>query len=307
MGNQAAWLNTPHSDSRMNMVTAIPNTGTVLAALDKTKHKLLICTASGSGLILDHVYLCNEAGDALIDITTGAPHTHSSSTDGGELVNLFIANSKFFDLSLTKTNDLITSGTTWNKSITSTGTIADDTDGTTGERSIKLLTGATSGSGSTITYPHLVLNFAKRSLYQFKCRFSATTALAFHSGIQADDVIAADSNARKYNAEVCTVTNTNWFLRTATGSANSTSDTGTAFTTNRAGIRIEHYPDLGTPRADMYIDAGTVFQKTTNIPTSGVTADNNLIKHSLKNSAAADKNLFMYGCRLRYTVSDEWA
>jgi hypothetical protein len=296
---------TPVSVSKINFMELVSGTGAELAALDKSKHRLVSCTSTGSGYTLDHVYLFSTDGTTAIDLSNIASHTHTSSSDGGDIVDVFRANPKFMDLILTKTNDLDKAN--WIQTVTSTGSIANDTDGTTGERSIKLLTGATSGSGSTISYPHLQLNFTKRAIYQFKCRFSATTALAFHSGVGADDVTAADSNTRKFNAEVCTATNTNWFLRTADGTGNSTSDTGTAFTTSRVGIRIETFPDLGTPQVDMYIDAGTVFSKTSNIPTSSTTADNNLIKHSLKNSAAADKNLFMYGCRLRYTISDEWA
>ena len=304
LGNE--WDNaTPASAVKLNGMTVTYGTGTYLAALDKTKHKILVCTSTGSGFTLDHVYLCTEDGTTTIDLSTVQAHTHTSSTDGGGLITLFVGNPLFMDLVLTKTNDVVK--VRYNETLTGTASTFDDTDGTTGERSIKLLTGATSGSGATEAYPHLQLDFAKRALYQFKIRFSATTSLAFHSGVGADDVTAADSNTRKFNAEVCTATNTNWFLRTANGSSNTTSDSGTAFTTNRAGIRIETYPDLGTPEADMYIDTGTVFQKTTTIPFDSTTADNNLIKHSLKNSTAADKNAWMYGCRLRYTINDQWA
>jgi len=308
MGLGDAWTSTTAgSVTKLNTSTIIWGSGEYLQTLDKTKHKVVVCTETSSGLTIDHVYLADSLGETWIDLSTVAAHTHSSGTDGGDLTTVFIANPKFFDLSLTKSSDLITSGTTWLKTLVSTGTITDDTDGTSGERSIKLLTGATSGGAATISYPHLQLDFSKRSIFQFKVRLSATTALAYHAGVGADNVTSADSNTIKYNAEVCTVTNTNWFLRSADGAANSTSDSGTAFDTNRVGIRIEHYPDLGTPRADMYIGAGTVFQKTSNIPTTGATSDANLVKHSLKNSAAADKNAFVYGTRLRYTISDEWA
>ena len=298
LGNE--WTSiTSGSTSKLNGMTVTWGTGAYLASLDKTQHKLVVCTSTGSGLTIDHVYLADSTGTTWIDLA-------DIVTSGGttNIITIFIGDPKFFDLILTKTNDLDKAN--WIQTIAGTGTIANDDDATTHERSIKLLTGATSGSGSTISYPHLQNDFSKTSMFEFKVRLSATTALAMHNGVGADDVTAADSNTIKYNAEVCTVTNTNWFLRTASGSANSTSDSGTAFTTNRVGIRIEHYPTAGTPRADMYIGAGTVFQKTSNIPTSGVTADNNLIKHSLKNSAAADKNAFIYGTRLRYSVNDEW-
>ncbi len=298
MGDE--WATTAGSTSKLNLVTVTSGTGTYLSGLDKTKHKLVVCTSTSGGLTADHVYLADSTGTTWIDL---ADIIGTSGTTN--IINIFIGDPKFFDLMLTKTNDLDKAN--WNQTVTSTGTIANDTDGTDFSRSIKLLTGATSGSGSTISYPHLQNDFSKTSMFEFKVRLSATTALAYHAGVGADDVTAADSNIIKYNAEVCTTLGANWYLRTASGSANSTSDSGTAFTTSRTGIRIEHYPTAGTPRADMYIGAGTVFQKTTNIPITGVTADNNLIKHSLKNSAAADKNAFIYGTRLRYSINDEWA
>jgi len=294
-----SWGTTEGSTSKLNKMTVPSGTGDYLQTLDKSKHKLVVCTSTSGGLTINHVYLASADATTWIDLADIVGT--SGSTD---VINIFIGDPKFYDLMLTKTNDL--QSAQWIGTAVSSGTVANDTDGTTGERSIKLLTGATSGGAYTISYPHLQNDFSKTSMFEFKVRLSATTALAYHAGVGADDVTAADSNTIKYNAEVCTVSNTNWWLRTASGSANSSSDSGTAFTTNRVGIRIEHYPTAGTPRADMYIGAGTVFSKTTNIPVSGATADNNLIKHSLKNSTTADKNAFIYGSRLRYTVNDEW-
>jgi len=57
----------------------------------------------------------------------------------------------------------------------------------------------------------------------------------------------------------------------------------------------------------MYVDANNAFQKTTNIPISGSSSQNAVIKHSVKNSTGADRPLLMYGCRLSYTTNDDWA
>jgi len=295
---------TPGSSSRINKQLIISDTGTNLAALNKANIRAVRCTATGSGLTVNHFYIVNAALDAFIDVSASGSHTHTSSADGGSLIDIFESNPKFMDLALTKTDEL--DKAKWIETLVTTGTTANDTDGTTGERSLKLLTGATSGGAATLGYPHLRLGFANRVIYQTKLRFSATTALAFHTGIDCDNVTAADSNNRKLQAEICTVTNNNWWLRTADNTASTGSDTGIAFSTTRSGIKIVHKPDLGVPETDLYIDAGTVLVKTTNIPVSSSSTDNNLIKHSLKNSAAADKNLFMYGCRLRYTIADDW-
>ena len=297
LGDEWAGI-TPGSTAKLNGCTITYGTGTYLDSLDKTKDKLVVCTSTSGTLTVDHVYLANAAGTTWIDLADIV------GSGGVNVIDFFIADPKFFDLILTKTNDL--QKAQWLQVVVSTGTISDITDGGTGERSIKLASGATSGGAATISYPHLKLDFGEEAIYETKVKFSATTALAFHTGVGADDITAADSNTRKFQAEVCTVTNGNWWLRTANGSANSASDTGIAFGTARTGVKMVHLPDLGTPETDLYIDTGTVLQKTSNIPSSSATADNNLIKHSLKNSTGADKQLDMYASRLRYTVSDNW-
>lgn len=295
---------TPGSVSKMNYMDLVSGTGAQLAALDKTKHRLVTCTSTGSGFTLDHVYLFSTDGTTAIDITSVASHDHSTSTTGGDLQTIFAANPAFCDLWLTKTDDL--KKAQWIETVTSTGSIEDNTDGTTGERAIRLRTNGTSGATATISYPHLKLDFSKNSYFQTKLRVETATSIALHSGVACDDTSAADSNTRKYQAEVCTATNNNWWLRTANGSANSGSDSGIAFSANRVAIAMEHFPTIGTPRVDLYVDVASAFQKTTNIPTSGATADNNLIKHSVKNNTASDRPLLVYGSRLAYTISDNW-
>ena len=162
------------------------------------------------------------------------------------------------------------------------------------------------GDAYTIQYPHLQIDFSKRSFFQFKARIETMTALALHSGVNCDTVTAVDTNTQKYSAEICTTTNTHWFLRSANGTDKTSSDTGVVATANRVGVRIEHLPDLGTPEVDMYVDASTIFQKTSHVPITGASADNNLIKHSVKNSTAGDRPYHVYGSRIGYYVSDNW-
>jgi hypothetical protein len=302
MVNFSAWLKNVFSDARMNRMTNIPNTGTVLEGLDKTKYGILICTEDGSTTKKDHTYLCNADGNALIDMQGLISHDHSSSTKGGDIINMFVSNAAFMDLTLTKTVDLLKAN--WIQTVTSTGTIEDSTDGTTGERSIRLRPNGTSGSGSTISYPHLKLNWGKISLFETKLRIENAANMAFNCGVGADDVtVGAPTITRKMQAEFCTVTNNNWWLRTADGTNQTASDTGVAISTNRVAIVLVNYPTI--PRVDMYVDA-SVLQKGTNIPTSGATADNNIIKHSVKNSTGADRPIHHYGSRIRYYVNDQW-
>lgn len=295
---------TEGSVARSNLMWVISGPGADLAALPKDKHVLLKCTLDGGGLLKDHVYQTSADATQLLDITVVASHSHSSNSTGGNLVSIYQANSKMIELALTKILDL--KKAQWIETATSGGTAEDNTDGTTGERSIRLRTNVTLGGAYMITYPHLKIDFSKRALFQFKARIETMTNLALHSGVNADNVTVADTNTQKFDAEICTTTNNNWHLRTASGSNKTMSDSGIAATTNRVGIKIEHLPDISPPETDMYVDASAVFRKTSDIPVSGASADNNLIHHSIKNSIAGDRPYHIYGSRLVYYVSDNW-
>ena len=293
-------------------MTVITGPGTDLAALTKSLHVLVKCTVDGGGLLKDHIYQSSTDGTQWIDVTGVATHSHSSSSTGGSILDIMRSNARYIDLTLTKTDDRKIAQ--WVGTATSGGTTADNIDGTTGERSIKLIPGATLGGAYTITYPHLQIDFSKRSMFQTKVRLETASSLALHSGVNVDAVTIADSNTAKYGAEVCTSINNNWQLRSASGSNKTLSDTGVAMTVNRTAIRIEHLPDLGTPEVDMYLDVsggaigvqGTVFQKTSDVPITGQSADATLIVHSIKNNIAADRPYHTYADRLCYFVGDHW-
>lgn len=302
---EAPWTDqTPGSVSRLNRMMVIIGPGADLATVDKTQHCLLKCTETGSGFTIDHVYETSTDGTTTIDISSIASHTHSSTAEGGSVLDIMRSNPLYYDLGLTRTTDL--KKASWLETAGGSGTAEDTIDGTSGERSIRLRTNTISGDAYTIQYPHLQIDFSKRSFFQFKARIETLSSLALHSGVNCDSVTAVDSNTVKYDAEICTTTNNNWHLRSASGSNKSMSDTGTAATTSRVGIRIEHFPDLGTPEVDMYIDAAAVFQKTSDVPITGTSDDNNLIKHSIKNSTTADRPYHVYGSRLAYFISDNW-
>lgn len=295
---------TPGSVSRVNKVTVISGPGSDLAGLDKDLHVLYKCTETGSGLIIDHVYQTSTDGTSLIDLSSIASHSHSSTAQGGALVDIYSGNPLHMDTGPRYVFDI--TEVDYANTTTSTATIVDNTDGTTGEGAILMATGTTSGSAASIRKSGLKLNFAKRSFFQTKLRIGTATSIAYHGGPNVDLVTDLDSNTVKYGAEFCTTTNNNWHLRSATGSAKSSSDSGIAISANRVAIRLEHRPTEGTPRVDMQIDANTLFQKTSDVPVTGTTTFTQLFRHSFKNSTAADRTLFVYGSRLAYEILDNW-
>jgi hypothetical protein len=305
-GNGGPWSTaTPASVARQNLTSVITGPGSDLAGLNKAEHSLFRCTVTGSGLIINHLYLVSADFQSLIDVSGIISHDHSSTAEGGAYIDILRQNSKVIDLALTRTTDL--KKASWNETATLSGTAEDFIDATFFDRSIRLRTNATLGGGYMITYPHLKMDFSKRSFFQCKVRIeNSVVTEALRSGVNADSISVADTNTQKYNVEVCTVTNNNWQLRCANGTSKSMSDTGTAATTSRTGLLIKHFPDFTTPEIDLYIGAGTVFAKTSDVPITGSSSDATLISHSIKNSAATDKQYHIFASRLVYSVLDSW-
>ena len=290
---------TTASATKLNGQSMISGAGADLATLSPSIHKLVHCTASGSGFTVEHTYVANSTSDAYIDITGGGTAVAAATQ-----VATLAAYSKVIDTGGLFTFDF--KKAKWIESVSGTGAITDDVDGTTAEQAIKLASGATSGGRSAVTQIGLMQDFSKRSFISFKSRIGTLSSMNCRGGVNCDLVTSADSNTVNYAAEICTATNNNWYIRSATASATSASNTAITATTNRVGIKLEHYPDLGTPAVLMYIDAAAAVQKTSNIPTTGTGTNNNVMRFSNKNSTSSDRPWFVYGCRLVYTVSGAW-
>ena len=129
-------------------MTILSADGDDLETLDKTKFRIVFCTANSTGdsLLQDHLYAVDTAAEDFIDITAMASHTHSGSTQGGALIDIFTANPLFQDTGAYFMFNI--DKARWLESVVTGGSTANDTDGSTGELSFKLSTGATSGAAS---------------------------------------------------------------------------------------------------------------------------------------------------------------
>jgi hypothetical protein len=305
MSISTAWTNrTPASTARKNKMTVISDTGTNLTALDKSKHRVVFCTADGGEFLKDHTYTSNADADEWIDITDTPFHTHFDDGDGGSIFYLWDAHSQNFQVDFIKPTDWLKAQ--WVQTVTGTGTIEDAEDAS-GVNYIRLRPNGTSGSSATIAYPmNLNPYFGEVIKLQINVLIETASSIAAHVGVNADDITAADSNTRKIQAEVCTATNNNWYLRTANGSGNSASDSGQAITTSKTGLVIHLRPNEGTPDCLFGISGTRYIQKTTHIPVDQSATAGNTIKLSVKNSTAADRPLRGYGARLAFQTADAW-
>ena len=303
-------LGSPWSDStvgsasRMNLQVCIVGPAADLALLDPTLFTLCKATTTGSGFTLDHVYVARTDGTGWDDISSAQPHTHTGNSDGGLLSDVEISNGQMVDtgarfmFAADKAN--------WTESISSTGSVTNDTDGTTSEKSILLDSGSTSGSRSQITMTGGVPNdFQYRSSFQTKIRIGTLSSMTYRGGIHTDAVTSADSNNEAYGAEVCTATNNNWWVRSAHGTNKSAEDSTVAATTNRVGLKLVHYPEVAVPYIDFFIDDPTtvVYSKTTFVPSAATAhtgARSNIFRHSLKNSTGSSRTVYVYATRVIY-------
>ena len=308
MGLGDSWTDTtPGSPTKLNKVSIISGTGTYISGLSIANHILFRADDSTGGLIADHLYLCSADGLSLIDLSDTNEHNHSSTGTGGTMLDILNGNKDVFDSGSYLTINPFKAK--WSEVVTGTASTADDIDGSTGEPSVKLSTGATISSVSNIRQLCMDFDASKRSYFKSVSRLPSTASVALRIGYGMDAWGAADSDSRKYGAEYCSTVNSNWWLRSATGSARSASDTGVAATTNRTSIRCEHYPDLGIPKIDIYINEGTVFTKTSNIPTTYLDNEpspGNIFRVSLINNTGSDKLAYFYGTRLVFQVRPSW-
>lgn len=287
-----------NSTAKLNQMTVISGTGAYLATLTAIGNgQIIACTSTGSGFTKNHVYIWDTS--AWVDVTNIA-HTHTSDSDGGSIIGISRANPKFFD---SNTRYMFyPQKAMYVQTVSGTGAITDDV--TSSVYSIKLNTGGTNASGATIQIPALKLDFSKESYFETSVKLGSSASVATKLGPNMETATAADDNNAKYGIEQCTASSANWLIRTATGSAKSTQDSGTAVGTSQIGFRCEHYP--GTPKTDTYINTGSAITKTSDVATTGTSAVDNLYKLSIKNSTGASKTMFVYGARIAYYVNDVW-
>ncbi len=295
------------SVARMNKTGVISGTGAYLAGLDKTKHKLLHCTSTGSGFTLDHVYLCSTDGTSVIDISTIAPHNHTKASGSGSFMTILDNNSDVIDSGSEFMFGIDTDR--WTSVVSGTGAstaVTNYTNGTayTDESVLKMSTGATSGSTANWRIAGIPVDYSEDSHFQTLVAISSTTSVNARAGFNLENTSATDDNGRKYGFNLCTSVNGNWFARSANGTTRSDSDMGIAFNTSPTNLTA--VLDRDANEINYYVNFANLLTKTTDVPGTSSGARDNLFRFSVKNNTAADR--LMHGIKLRvsYYTSTEW-
>lgn len=295
--------------SRNNLTGIISGTGSYLAGLDKTQFKLLHCTSTGSGFTEDHIYLCRADGTGTDDITGVTAHTHTNSTsEGGDFIDILHSNGTLIDTGSQFINNIDIN--MWTSTLSGTGTVEEHEDNGdyTDQKVLKMLTGATSGSGANLRIGGLPVKHTYESSFQAQAELSSTSNIAFKIGYTMESATGADDNIRKYGVVGCTSVNGNYFGRSADGDSRSDSDTGVAFSASGVTFSlIGHKHEDSADGIDFWINDTTLLNKTSDVPIDGEGGDQNLFRVGIKNNTAADKQMYLLKLRMIYhTTRDGW-
>jgi hypothetical protein len=298
--------------SRLNLTGIVSGTGAYLAGLNKAQHKLLHCTSTGSGFTKDHIYLCLTDGSGTVDLggVAGgvAPHTHYDDSEGGSMGELMITAA---NVMVTWDTNFNIDKTYWVEAVSGTGSTEQRTDHAsyTDQMVLKLLTGATSGSGANLRYSGQTIDYnpdTNLGNAQMQCvvQVSSTSSINARWGFGMENITSADDNARKFGFNLCTSVNGNWFARTANGTTRSDSDMGVAFGTSVTNLTAQF--DGALDQCEFYVGFANKLTKTSDIPTSGSGSGSNLFRVGVKNSTASNRDAWLLKMRLSYYSTDNW-
>src|SRR5262245_11958364 len=273
---------------KLNRAACHKMPGTSIAALLATDVEagwLIYCESTGGGFTENNLYQRNEDNTAW-DTVGLKGHTHTDAASGGTLSEVGIDNIPLYlcdDKRFSRAADF------W-QTLTSGGTITDDA--TNGR--VLIQSNTTSGGSATISDGGArKLNFAKPSAFEVTCQISSSTNFVVKLGVRAEDINGGNLTPAKYGIEGCSTTGSVWLLFSSDGTTRSTLTTSANVATGAANVyRVECDP--GT-EVRFYVDGTLVATKTTNVPATGTTSNNDLYRAGIKNSAPENKILYHYG------------
>jgi len=264
-------------------------TGTII----KYNGMLVVSYDTGNGLLQWHLYIWDEINLTFIDMTLPA-HTHTTSTDGGDLNAINVAGLNagaiFF-------NYIMPTIANWNR-VTNSGTGSGVVDDALSRRS-KLSTGSTTTGYGNIGAWGIPTDFNIALRWNGGWNLvTAITNILFRWGAGTENVNDASNNNSKIGLEWCDSQATSkYYALSANGTSRSLQDTNVSLAINvDHGCRIVYYP---ASKAEYTFWDATVYNKTTILPVGNNLSDANVswgIKNN--NGGAVNRDLFVYGTYL---------
>lgn len=290
-----------NSAARANQKSVTIDTGTNLAALSPTyANQLIVSTDSTGGFSAGVMYQRNNANTAWVSFVPMAAHDHSASTAsaGGTLFNVYADN---MGQSILESELISPKATEFFTSATG-GTITDDI--AANQWRVKCDTGVVANNFAQADFGGIRADFGNPIKFQAKVeQQTVTTSLQARIGTNIEKSNAAvDTTTKSIGFEFCDSTGTTYQLESCNATARSVLNTTQAFN------GVHSLKLLYTPSVNIVgqVDATTASTKTDNLPNSGPTQADRLLRFGIMTTNTTVKDLYVYGATIAYWPNDNW-
>ena len=216
-----------------------------------------------------------------------ATHTHVDQDSGGVFSETLIANIPTtidYDKRWAKVASFYTTTALG-------GTVTDDSANT---RMVLDTTGTSGGRASLYDGGARGINFAHNSSFESTLLQSSDTNFRNKIGINAENIEAANNPLLpSYGIEACSSVGTVWLVWSADGTNRSTTASAAPVVSASPAVYNVNFETANT--ITLTIDGTLSITKSTDIPTTGLAALNNLYKAGIQNTTASQKILYHYG------------
>ena len=290
------------SAALLNQKTVTIDVGTNLAALSPTyADQIVISTDTSGGFTQDTIYQRNAANTSWISVLTMQKHLHNADTAaaGGLLSDIYAAN---MGISLYQTELLSPAAGDFFTTVSGTGAAVTDGRGS-GVWRVDINSGTTLNAAAQADLGGLRADFGSKMKFQAKVeQQTATTSLQCRIGVNNELAsAAADPTTKSLGFEFCDSTGTTYQLESCDGATRTVTNTTFAFN-GVHGIKFAYTPSTNVVGT---IDNNTATTKTTNLPNSGQTLPDRLMRFGIMSTvAAAAKHLYIYGAALNYIPNE---
>ena len=289
------------SPARMNAMTVVAYTGAQISTLSSSAvdGQVVFCYSTGSGYTRGHWYGWDDqlSGGTWVDLVA-LPSNYNFYGDVGLLHEGMVIDRR----------SPVKEQFWWDNSGTGAGVTTVNVDNSL--QWVELATGTTSTGYAVIGASGPQLDWGKPMILKvkFKTSTGAATGQINKLGVNIDRAGLGPSTRRNFGIEWCDG-DTSFQIHSGNGSAQSNFDTGITVTTD-ATWEADRYFDPGNEVRVEFDDGTTVTEKikTTNIPSSGDTTEDGLMKFSIINNAGntTSRLLKIRAAYLVASTSDSW-
>jgi hypothetical protein len=282
----------PPSQSRLNRKTIFVGTGAEIAAIPLTSPATaFLCTATGSGYIVDELYYTKADGSGRIPAKRAHNHSTSSDANGGDIYDINVANSG--------TNIGFHRFTKGGLFVASAETTVDATRVDNAIVTNAIVTRLRTTATAADTWTMLEdgggsISFANRIEWRIKMQVShaGTDVITWRTGVNMEAITAAGNGTEnRFGMEGCSATDGFIHLICSNGGGTRTNTNTSVAATSMTGYKMSYTP--GT-NIIWQTSGGTIQTVSTNVPSSGSLPSDRTLRYGVrKASSTIQKALYI--------------